>query len=112
TDVADFAPSTVYLEPAVLPFTFEFWDPAPSTPALFTFPAEPADMDRICVKFRVVRGTSVIVLLSTSVPVEDVAAWLIWHKQAMCSLIAPADSFTLICGASETFTTTDFCSAV
>ena len=38
--------------------------------------AEPADMDITCVKLRVVRGTAVIVLLSTRVPLEVAAAWL------------------------------------
>ena len=67
------APSTVYRPVSVLPFTFARWEPAPKSPALFTAAAEPEDIDITCVKLRVVSGTAVMVLLSTSVPFEDVA---------------------------------------
>jgi hypothetical protein len=80
------------------------WDPAPKSPALFTAAAEPEDIDITCVKLRVVSGTAVMVLLSTRVPLEDVADSLRWHWQVTFSVDAPASNLAFRTGASETFT--------
>jgi len=89
---------------SVLPFTFAFWEPVPKSPALFTAAAEPEDIDITCVKLRVVSGTAVMVLLSTKVPLEDVAGSLSWHWHITFSVDAPASSLALRTEASETFT--------
>src|SRR5436190_22835361 len=107
TVLAEAAPSTVYAPVAVLPFTFTLWEPAPSVPALLTPALEPDDIESTCVKFRVVSGTDVMVLLSTSVPVEDDAVSLNRHRQGMRSSDSPASSWASSCGASETLMTTD-----
>src|SRR5262249_34263715 len=92
---------------AVLPFTFTFWEPAPSIPALLTLAVEPDDIESTCVKLRVVSGTAVIVLLSTNVPLEDVAVSLSWHSQGTGSSDSPTSRWASRSGASETFMTTD-----
>jgi hypothetical protein len=73
TELPAAAPSTVYVPTLVLPFTLNVCVPLPSVPALFTSEAEPEDIDITCVVLRVVRGTPVNALLSTKVPVDDVA---------------------------------------
>src|SRR4051794_5586038 len=90
----------------VFPFTFVLCEPAPSKPALLTEAADPDDMDRTCVRFRVVSGTDVIALLSTTVPPEDIA-WLSWHRQATRSSAEPGSSCAFSTACSETFTTTE-----
>src|ERR1700681_3474506 len=73
TELPAEAPSTVYVPTVVFPFTLNVCVPLPRVPALFTSEAEPEDMDITCVVLRVVRGTPVNVLLSTKVPVEELA---------------------------------------
>ena len=68
---------------------------------------EPEDIESTCVKLRVVNGTAVMVLLSTSVPVDDVAVSMSLQSQGTLSSDAPASSWALRSGASETLTTTD-----
>ena len=90
--LAEAAPSTVNVPVAVLPFTFTFCEPAPNIPALLTLAVEPEDIESTCVKLRVVSGTAVMVLLSTSVPLADVAVSLSRHWQGTFSSDAPSSS--------------------
>src|ERR1035441_739179 len=105
------APSRVYAPAVVLPFTFTFLVPRPSVPALFTSAAEPEVMDSTWVKFRVVSGTAVIVLASTTVLVEEVVT-LIWHWQFTGCAASPRSRTASSAGTSETFTSNDAIRAV
>ena len=88
----------------VLPLTLTLRVPRPRVPALLTSAAEPDDIDSTCVKLRVVSGTAVMVLESTSVPVEEV-------DDAQLALAfdwlggSPGSSTASSTGASETLTT-------
>jgi hypothetical protein len=86
------------------------WVPRPSVPALLTSAAEPEDIDSTCVKLRVFSGTAVIVLPSTSVPVDG-APDVTLHSHAttsdrdprsrVASRAATSDTFTVIRGMRE-----------
>jgi hypothetical protein len=64
-------------------------------------------MDNTCVVLRVVKGTAVIALLSTKVPVEDVAVCLTRHWHTACCVDSPASNWASRTGISDTFTATD-----
>ena len=81
--------------------------PVVRIPALVTADAAPDALDKTCVKLRVVRGTDVMVLLSTSVPVEDAAVWLTVHRQGTGVSAAPASNLASTTELSDTSTTMD-----
>src|ERR1700687_3118086 len=107
TVLADAAPSTVYVPAAVLPVTFTFWEPAPSSPASFTLAAEPDDMDSTCGKLRGGNGSAVIVFVSPNVPVEDLALLLTLHRHTTSWIDSPAANWAFRTGTSDTFTAND-----
>ena len=74
--------------------------------------AEPDVIDSICVKFLVVRGTAVMVLLLTKVPVEEAIALPARQRQTTCSVGEPGSKTASSVDTSDTLTTTDIMSEV
>src|SRR5258706_10324360 len=95
-------PSTAKLLPAVLPFTLTFELRLPNRPALLTSPAAPAALESTCVKLRPVSGTAVMVLLSTSVPVEEDVVCAMVHRQGDGSPAPPGSNRASTTVFSET----------
>ena len=74
--------------------------PRPKVAALLTSAAEPEAIERICVKLRVVSGTEVMVLASTTVPLEA-AVPPVRHWQGTGSEDSPRSSVASNVATSE-----------